>query len=63
MKFTVLHYFMNENLAVIEVKKEGLTEKLSKDQVYFWLSILSESQEVERLDFQEMKQEMLMEKL
>ena len=57
MKFTVLHYFMNENLTVIEVKKEGLTENLSKDQVYFWLSILSESQEVKRLDFQEMKQE------
>jgi hypothetical protein len=48
---------MNENLTIIEIKKEVLTENMPKDQVYLWLSILSEIQEVERLDFQEMKQE------
>jgi hypothetical protein len=57
MEFKVIHYFMNENLTVVEVKKEGLPENVSKDQIYFWLSISTDTKRVERLDFQEMKEE------
>lgn len=57
MKNKVIHYFMNENLTVVEVKKLGLAEDTPKEQVYFWLSIPTDTKAVERLDFLEMKEE------
>jgi hypothetical protein len=51
MKYEVLFYLMNEVHSVVEVKRIDLDHNATPDEVFHWLSISSENNSVQRLNF------------
>jgi hypothetical protein len=49
--FTPLFYFMNEDVALVEIKLNNLDDNASKDQLYHWIKFSNSSQEISRLKF------------
>lgn len=58
INFTPLYYFMNENVSVVEIKRNDLSESATKEETYFWFR-LDASQNITRLKFVSMDSEVV----
>ncbi len=58
-QFTPLYYFMNENIAVVEVSNDTLPADATKQERLHWLKITNNCNTVERLTFKAMKSELV----
>lgn len=57
MSYTTLFYFMNEKHALVEIKRNDISDDSEKDKLYYWLSINTENKMIEKLRFKSMGQE------
>ncbi len=59
MMFETLFYLMNEKHCVLEVKRTDIAEDSAPENLYYWLSISTESKKVDRLVFVSMGEEVV----
>ena len=58
-KFLPIFLFMNEEVTLIEIKREDMPEDSTPDQLYHWLSMSKSNPKLTRLNFIEMGKEMV----